>query len=59
MANPCLRLLALARVAPYLPFAAASMALYAASMRCDGTTRHPRVARVSGALATFCAGAWS
>lgn len=54
-----IRLLTLARVAPYLPFAAASMALYAASMRCDGTTKHPRVARLSGTLATFCAGAWS
>ena len=41
-----------------LPIAAASMALYAVSMRCDGTTRLPRVERVSGALAAVCAGVW-
>lgn len=46
------------RLALYLPLAAASMALLAVATRCDGSTRLPRVERVSGALATFCAGVW-
>lgn len=42
----------------YLPLAAASMALLAVATRCDGSTRLPRVERVSGALAAYCAGVW-